>query len=98
VAARVEGMATATNLRMEGAAAALGEERRGRMGGGSQRREGGGCPQGALREGAARVLGGGVGFPPSDRDQRPKTIPTPELPSPAHTSNIHFTVLQMFTS
>jgi hypothetical protein len=39
-----------------------------------------------------------VGFPPLDRDQRPKTIPTPELLTPAHTSNIHFTVLRMFTS
>jgi hypothetical protein len=48
------------------------------MGGGGQRRKGGGCPQGGLREMAARV-GGGVGFPPPDRNQRPKTIPTPEL-------------------
>jgi hypothetical protein len=82
----------------EGAAAALGEERRGKRGeGDGQRRErgGGGCPQGALREGVARVLGGGgeVGFPPPDRDQRPKTIPTPELSTPTHTSNINFTVL-----
>jgi hypothetical protein len=43
-------------------------------------------------------LGGGVGFPLPDRDQRPKTIPTPELPTPAHTSNLNFTVLWMFTS
>jgi hypothetical protein len=42
--------------------------------------------------------GGGVGFPPPDRDQRPQTIPTPELPTLAHTLNIHFTVLRMFTS
>jgi hypothetical protein len=60
--------------------------------------KGGSCPQGALREGAARVLGGKVGFPPPDRDQRPKTIPTPELSTPAHTSNIHFTDLRMLTS
>jgi hypothetical protein len=43
-------------------------------------------------------LGEKVGFPPPDRDQRPKTIPTPELSTPAHTSNINFTVLQVFTS
>jgi hypothetical protein len=86
----------------EGAAATLGEERRGKRGGRvtAKRGKGGGCPQGALREGAARVLGGGgeVGFPPPDRVQRPKTIPTPELSTPAHTTNINFTVLQMFTS
>jgi hypothetical protein len=45
----------------EGAAATLGEERRGKRGGRvtAKRGKGGGCPQGALREGAARVLGGG---------------------------------------
>jgi hypothetical protein len=30
-----------------------------------------------------------VGFPPPDHDQRPKTIPTPELSTPVHTSNIN---------
>jgi len=96
----VEEMAAAKNLRMErGRRQHLGKREEGRGGrvtakGG----KGGGCPQGALREGAARVFGGKVGFPPPDRDQRPKTIPTPELSTPAHTSNINFTVLQTFTS
>jgi hypothetical protein len=39
-----------------------------------------------------------VGFPPPDHDQRPKTIYTPEFLTPSHTSNIKFTVLQIFTS
>jgi hypothetical protein len=65
----------------------------------SKRRVGGGgrLPTRALRKVAPRVWGE-VGFPPPDRDRRPKTIPTPELPTLAHTSNIHFTVLWMFTS
>jgi hypothetical protein len=98
VAARVEEMAAAKNLRMErGRLQHLGKrEEGGRVT--AKGGKGGGCPQGALREGATRVLGGKVGFPPSDRDQRPKTIPTPELSTPAHTSNINFTILQMFTS
>jgi hypothetical protein len=88
VAARVEEMAAARNLRMEGGRMQnLGKREEGRWGeGGGQRREGGGggCPQGALREGRLGFFGGGgeVGFPPPDRDQRPKTIPTPELPTP----------------
>jgi hypothetical protein len=43
VAARVKEMAAARNLRMEGGAAALGEERRGKMGGGWQPKEGRGA-------------------------------------------------------
>jgi hypothetical protein len=65
VAARVEEMAAAKNLRMErGRLQHLGKREEGRVGrvtakGG----KGGGCPQGALREGAARVLGGKSGLP-----------------------------------
>jgi hypothetical protein len=70
VAARVEEMAAAKKLENgEGAAAALGEERRGKRVTAKGGKGGGGCRQGALREGAARVLGGEVGFPPPDRDQ-----------------------------
>jgi hypothetical protein len=91
VAARVVGDGCCKNLGMREATAALGkrEEGRGR----------GAANKGDLREGAARVFWGeGMGFPPSDHDQRPKTIPMPELRTPAHTSNINFTILRMFTS
>jgi hypothetical protein len=101
VAARVEGMAYAKTLRMEGGGCSTwGRDKREDGGWRPKEGRGGGCPPGALREGATRVLGGGgeVGFPPPDRDQRPQTIPTPELPTPTHTSNIHFTILRMFTS
>jgi hypothetical protein len=61
VAARVEEMAAAKNLRMErGQLQHLGkrEEGRGKRVTAKGGKGGGGCPQGALREGAARVLGG----------------------------------------
>jgi hypothetical protein len=100
VAARVEEMAAARNLRMEGGGCSTwGREKRedvGRVA--AKGGKGGSCPQGALREGRLGLGGGEVGFPPLDRDQRPKTIPTPELLTPAHTSNIHFTDLRMLTS
>jgi hypothetical protein len=60
VAARVEGMAAAKKLENGGGRLQhLGREKReDGGGGGGQRRKGGGCPQGDLREGAARVWGG----------------------------------------
>jgi hypothetical protein len=88
-------------LRMREVAANTWGEGRGKGEGGGRwpNEKRGGCQQGDLREGAARVLGGKeVGSPPPDRDQRPKTIPMPELPTPTNTSNINSIVLLMFTS
>jgi hypothetical protein len=98
VTARDGGRAAAKNLRMGGGCNTWGRERRGDGGEGSGgKQEGGGLPTRALRKVAPRVWGE-VGFPPSDCDRWPKTIPTPKLSTPTHTSNIHFTVLLMFTS
>jgi xanthine/CO dehydrogenase XdhC/CoxF family maturation factor len=62
VAARVEGMAAVKLENGGGVAAALGKREEGKWGGVAAKGErggGGGCPQGGLRERAARVLGGG---------------------------------------
>jgi hypothetical protein len=66
------------------------------MGGGGdqQRKRGGGRLQPKGNRGAARVKGGGelVGSPPPDRDPRPNSL-SRLLPTPAHKSNKHSTVL-----
>jgi hypothetical protein len=101
VAARVEEMAAAKNLRMErGRLQNLGKREDGRWGeGGGQKRERGAAAyKGPYERGRLGFWGGEVGFPPPDHDQRPKTIPLPELSTPTHKSNKNSTVSLVNTS
>jgi hypothetical protein len=102
VAARVEEMAAARNLRMEGGGCSTwGREKRedgGRVA--AKGGKGGRLPTRGLKRGAARVLGGGGKWASHRRIviNGPKPFLRQSSRPPAHTSNIHFTVLRMFTS
>jgi hypothetical protein len=71
------------------AASSWGKEGEGGGGGQRENKRGGGAAAKTKRgrRGSARVLGGRVGSPPPDQDQRPKPALTSLLPTPAYKSN-----------